>query len=153
MVTSFSSVNLLLVDFTAAIISERLAFANGSGIGCILKLTLAMSDSQFRLRGGAVNAGEAFSRHGAAALDHLTGDDELFDALLRRQGVHGIKQQLFENHHQAARAYFSVYRLASDSLQRVFGELQLDVIEVKFLLVLLNECILWLSENLDQRAL
>ena len=90
------------------------------------------------LGGGAVDSSKAFTGDSPAAFDHFAGYDELFNPFLGRQGVHRVKQQLLEDHHQAAGADFSLNGLFGDRLERILRELQLDVIEVKLLLVLLN---------------
>src|SRR4026209_754257 len=96
-----------------------------------------------RLGGGAVDSSEAFTWNSAATFDHFAGYDEFFDAFLRRKGVHRIKQQLLEDHHQAAGADLSLNSLPGDGHERILSKLQLDVVEIKFLLILLNQSILW----------
>src|SRR6185369_17352985 len=100
-----------------------------------------------------VNSGKALAGDRPASFDHLARNNEFFDAFLRRKGIHGVKQQLFQDHHQAARADFSLDRLSRDSLERVFCELELDVIEVEFLLVLLDQSVLWFGKNFYECAL
>ena len=68
------------------------------------------------LGGGAVDSGQAFTWNCPAAFDHFTGDDKFLDAFLRRQGVHRVKQQLFENHHQPAGADFALDGLRATDL-------------------------------------
>src|SRR5258705_3468032 len=105
-----------------------------------------------RLRGGAVDAGQAFARDGAPSFHHLAGNDKLLDSFLRWQGVQCIQQQFFEDHHQPASADLAFDSLLGNCLQRVFGEFQLHIVKVKLLLILLDQRILRLSENLDQSA-
>lgn len=83
------------------------------------------------------------------ALDHFAGDHKLFYALLRRQRVHCVQKQLFQNHHQAPRADFSFDCLLGDGFQSIFGELEFDVVKIKFLLILLDQRVLWFGKNLD----
>src|SRR2546423_13133437 len=97
------------------------------------------------LSGGAVDACQTLSRNSAPALHHLTGNYKLLDPLLRRQRVHRIQKQFFEDHHQSAGTHFSFHGLLSDRLQRIFRKFQLHVVEVKLLLILLDERILWFS--------
>src|SRR3954447_22690427 len=99
--------------------------------------TKRLHSSLAGLGGGAVDSGETFTRNGAATLDHFTGYDEFFDSFLRRQGVHRVKQQLLEDHHQAAGADLSLNSLPGDRLERILSKLQLDVVEIKLLLILL----------------
>src|SRR5216683_4423338 len=99
-----------------------------------------------------INTRQTFAGNSAVTLNHLTGDHELFDALLRRQRIHCVQKQLFENHHQATRADFSFDCLLGNGFQGIFSELELNVVKIKFLLILLDQGVLWFSENLDQRA-
>ena len=92
----------------------------------------------FTLRGGAVDSGKTLTGNRAPAFNHFAGYDEFFDPFLRRKGIHCVKQQFFEDHHEAAGAHFPLDRLPGDRLERILRELQLDVVEVELLLILLD---------------
>jgi hypothetical protein len=77
-----------------------------------------------------------------ATFDHFAGYHEFFDAFLRRKGIHCVEQQFLEDHHQAAGTDLTLNCLPGDGLERILCKLQLDVIEVKFLLVLLDQSVL-----------
>ena len=105
------------------------------------------------LRCGAVDSGEAFTRNGSATFDHFAGYDEFFDSFLRRKGVHRVKQQFFEDHHKAAGSDFPLNSLSGDGFERILGKLQLNIIEIKLLLVLLDQSVLGFCKNLDECSL
>src|SRR5690242_2560302 len=87
---------------------------------------------------GAVDARKSFTRDRTSPFDHLAGYDKFFDAFLRGQGIHRVEQEFFQDHHQSTRADFALNCLSGDGFEGVFCELELDVIEIKLLLVLLN---------------
>ena len=68
------------------------------------------------------------------------------------QVVHHVEQHLFEDGPQAAGAGAPQERLVGDGLERVVGELQLDVLELEELAVLLDQGVLRLDEDLDERV-
>src|ERR1700732_529045 len=72
---------------------------------------------------------------------------------LRRQVVHDIEQYLFQDRAQAARTGLACERLAGDGTQRRFPDLELDAFHAKHLVVLLDQRILGLDEDLDQRGI
>src|SRR6187455_2150022 len=77
---------------------------------------------------------------GALALDDdVLGDDALFDARQRRDLVHHLEHDLFDDRTQAARARFAAPRLLGDRAQRILGEAELDALELEQALVLLGE--------------
>ena len=97
----------------------------------------------------------AFSIDGevhVAVLHHVRGDLELLHSLLAGQVVHQVEHQLFQNHAQAARAHLAVHRFARDAAQRVIGEAQLHVLKLEQPLILLDDRILRLGQDLDQRV-
>jgi hypothetical protein len=69
------------------------------------------------------------------------------------QVVHDVEQHLFEDGPQAAGAGAPQQRLVGDGLEGVVGELELDVLELEELLVLLDQGVLRLGEDLDERLL
>src|SRR6266496_154652 len=77
----------------------------------------------------AIDSGKAFTWNGPAAFNHFAGYDKFLDSFLRRQGVHRVQQEFFENHHQAAGATLASNRLSRSRLERVFGELAFHISE------------------------
>ena len=67
-----------------------------------------------------------------------------------RQVVHDAEQHLFEDGAQPAGAGAPQQRLIGDGLERVVGELELDVLELEELLVLLHQRVLRLDEDLGR---
>src|SRR5690606_31875683 len=86
-------------------------------------------------------------------LDHLVGDDDLADAFQRRQFEHRVEQDLLHDRAQAAGAGLADDRLAGDLAQRVLVEGQFDVFHLEQALVLLDQRVLRLGQDLDQRIL
>src|SRR5918999_207993 len=105
------------------------------------------------LGGRTVDSGETLAGNSPSPFYHLAGNDKFFDAFLRRKGVHGIKKQFFQDHHQAAGADFPLDCLSGDGLECVLGELQLDVVEVELLLVLLDQRVLGFGKYFDECSL
>src|SRR5678809_444938 len=105
-----------------------------------------------RLGCRAVDSGQTFTGNRTSSFDHFAGDYELFYAFLRGQGIHCVKEEFLEDHHQAAGANFPLYGLSGDALESIFSELQFNVVEVEFLLVLLNEGIFRLSKDFYESA-
>src|SRR3954469_12542019 len=66
------------------------------------------------------------------------------------QVVHRVEQHLFENGPKAACARATQQRLISDALECLAGEVELDVFEIEYLAVLLDERVLRFGEDLDQ---
>ena len=71
----------------------------------------------------------------------------------RRQVVHDVEQHLLQDRPQAARARLARQRLARDGAQRLLAHLELDALHAEHLLVLLDERVLGLDEDLDERRL
>ena len=71
----------------------------------------------------------------------------------RRQVVHDVEEHLFEDRPQAAGTGAAEQRLVGDRLERVVGELELDVLQLEELAVLLHQRVLRLAEDADQRLL
>ena len=85
--------------------------------------------------------------------DHLFGDHDLLDAFQRRQLEHGVEQDRFHDRAQAARAGLAVDGALGDRRQRVLVEGQVDVLHLEQPLVLLDQRVLRLGQDLDQRRL
>ena len=75
------------------------------------------------------------------------------DAVEARQLEHGVEQDAFHDRAQAARAGLARDRLAAIALQRVLGEVEADVLHLEQPLVLLDQRVLRLGQDLDQRRL
>ena len=82
-------------------------------------------------------------------LEHdVAGDDDPGDIFTARHLVHNREQNLFKDGAEPASPGATQDGLLGDRLERVLGELELDVIELEELAVLLDECVLWLGEDL-----
>src|SRR4051795_3774100 len=66
--------------------------------------------------------------------------------------VHGVEEHLFEDGAQTACPGATQQRLVGDALQCLPSEVELDVFEIEHLAVLLDERVLRLREDLDQRV-
>ena len=77
----------------------------------------------------------------------------LLDVVAARQVVHDVEQHLFEDGPQATGAGAPQQGLVGHGLERVVGELELDVLELEELLVLLDQGVRGLDEDPDQRVL
>src|SRR5437667_3924 len=80
-------------------------------------------------------------------------DDDARQVRLRRQVVHHVEEHLLEDRAQAAGPGLSRQRAAGDRLQRLLADLQLDTFHPEYLVVLLDESVLGLDQDLDQRLL
>src|SRR5919198_2276196 len=69
--------------------------------------------------------------------DHFARDDALLQALDRRQLVHDLEHDLFQDGAQTPGAGAALECLAGDGGHRIVGELEADLLEVEVLLVLL----------------
>src|SRR5215831_7238918 len=87
------------------------------------------------------------------ALDDLARDHALADLLLARQRVHEVEHQVLDDHPEAARADLPRQRQLRDRLERVVGELELDVLVLEQFLVLTRDRVPRLREDLDQGRL
>src|SRR2546430_14594738 len=65
----------------------------------------------------------------AAIVDDLARDHALADRVLRRDRVHDLEHQLFDDDLQSARADVALERFFGDGLEPFAGESQLDVLE------------------------
>src|ERR1035438_10316065 len=83
---------------------------------------------------------------------HLARYFEFFHFLLAGQAVHQLQHELFQNHTQAASAYFTDHRLARNRAIGVVAELQAHVFEFKQTLVLLDDGILGSRQDFYQRV-
>src|SRR6185369_7706251 len=89
----------------------------------------------------------------ASVVDHLARDHALADLVLRRDRVHDLEHELFDDDLQSARADVALERFFGDRFERVVREAELDVFEAHDGLVLAHERILRLAEDLDERTL
>ena len=80
-------------------------------------------------------------------------DHAATDVLAARQVVHDLEQHLFEDGPQAPGAGAAQHRLLGHRLEGVVGQLELHVVELEHPLVLLDEGVLRLDEDADQRLL
>ena len=101
------------------------------------------------LCGRAVDASQAFAGDGASAFHHLAGYHKFLYALLRREGIHCVEEKFLKNHHKSTSADLTLNSLPGDSLERVFRELQLNIIKFKLLLVLLDQSVFGLGQYLN----
>src|SRR5215831_19408336 len=76
------------------------------------------------------------------ALDHFLCDDDLLDLLFRRQEVHRIEKDLFEDHHQTARTDLALVRLVCDRSKGGVCELKTNIVELELSLILPDESVL-----------
>ena len=74
-------------------------------------------------------------------------------SLTARQVVHHLEEDLLEDGPQAPGAGAAQQRLFGDGLERVLGDLELDVVELEHPPVLLHERVLRLDEDADERLL
>src|ERR1700677_1309449 len=89
----------------------------------------------------------------AVLLHHLRSDGKLFDLLIARDVIHEVEHQLLKDHPQTARADLPLENLASDLPRSLIRKCHLHALEVEQLCVLLQDCIAWLGQNLNQRSL
>ena len=87
-----------------------------------------------------------------AALDHVLGDLEIADALVRGQMVHEVEHELFKDHAQAAGADLASHGFAGDGAGRILGEMQPDVFVLEEALVLLENGVARLGKDFDERG-
>ena len=78
-------------------------------------------------------------------------DDAAADVAAARQVVHHLEEDLLEDGAKASGAGAAEQRLVGDRLERVLGDLELDVVELEHSLVLLDEGVLRLDEDADER--
>src|SRR5215831_5480829 len=89
----------------------------------------------------------------ACALDHVLVDQHLADRGLRRDLVHDLEHRLLQDRTQPARARLVTHGLLGHRHQRALGELELDAVHLEQLLVLLDQRVLGLGQDVDQRFL
>src|SRR4051794_9309323 len=85
-------------------------------------------------------------------LDDGLVDDALRDVGAAREVVHHLEQHLLQDRPQTAGTRASRERLVGDGLERVVGEVQVDVVELEELLVLPEQRVLRHREDLHQRV-
>src|SRR5262245_10145840 len=89
----------------------------------------------------------------AVGADHRFVDHDLADVLERGQLVHRVEQDVLEDRAQAARAGLARERALGDRAERRGAHLELDAFHQEQALVLLDQRVLRLGQDLDQRAL
>src|SRR5271165_7241600 len=72
-------------------------------------------------------------------VDHFFADDALLDVGERRQVVHDVEHDFFEDRAQAPRAGLARLRTGSDGGERLFGERELDAVHREDLLILAHQ--------------
>src|SRR5579883_2750249 len=87
------------------------------------------------------------------AFDDLAIDDDLADAIETRQLEHRIEEDRLHDRAQPARSGLAQDRPMRDRLQRLLVELEVNVLHLEEPLILLDEGILGLGQDVDQRAL
>src|SRR5689334_8910952 len=83
--------------------------------------------------------------------DRRLVDDDAREVRHRRQVVHHVEQNLFEDRAQTARARLSRKGLSGNRAQCKLADLELDAFHPEHLVVLLDQRVLRLDQNLDQR--
>src|SRR5258706_14715588 len=63
--------------------------------------------------------------------DHVLVQNDLFDAVFRRNVVHDVEHRLFEDRAQTARTALAFERLLGDRLERTLGELELHRVHLE----------------------
>src|ERR1700754_3138470 len=96
--------------------------------------------------------GVDIERTGRAA-NHFFRNDDFADAFQRRQVEHGVEQNLLHDRAQAAGTRLADDRTLGDLAERILVEGQLDVFHLEQALILLDERVLRLGQDLDQRIL
>src|SRR5262245_147816 len=96
--------------------------------------------------GGDEGGGDAFEHDGA--VDHALGD-----VGAAREVVHDLEEHLLEDRPQPTGTRPPFQRLLADGLEGIVGEDEVDVVELEELLVLLQQRVLRLDEDADERLL
>ena len=89
----------------------------------------------------------------ARPFHHLPIDDHAAHPIEAGQLEHRLEQDRLHDRAQAAGAGLAVDRLVRDGAQRLFVELEADVLHLEEPLILLDQRVLRLGEDVDQRAL
>src|ERR1700730_7181534 len=82
--------------------------------------------------------------------DHFLGDQELADLLIRREIIHQIQHQVFEDHPQTPCTNLALHGERSNSFQSVVAKLQSNIFEFEKFLILADDGVLGFGEDLDQ---
>ncbi len=85
--------------------------------------------------------------------DHRSVDDALGDVGAARQVVHHLEEHLLEDGAEAPRPGAPEQRLLGDRVERIVGQLELDVIELEDPLVLTGQGVLRLDQDPDEGVL
>src|SRR5277367_2107037 len=91
------------------------------------------------------------NRRQHVVLDGLLGHHDLGDVVAAGDVVHHRQQDFFHDRAQAAGPGAAVNRLLSDRFQGILGELELDVVHLEKPRVLLDQGVLGLGQDFDQR--
>src|SRR5580698_672312 len=81
---------------------------------------------------------------------HFLGDQKLADLFERRQIVHQVQHQIFEDHAQAAGPDLTFHRQLRDRFERVVAKLQSNIFKLEQLLVLPDDGVFRLGQDLHQ---
>src|SRR6266542_1668595 len=110
-------------------------------------------------RGAASKGGEALprlaeNRDGVrVVLDHVLGNDAFLDVLVRRDLVHHVEHEVLDDDLQTPCPDVPGESFLGDGFDGVIGKTKLDVLEFQHRLILLDERVLRLSQDLDERSL
>src|SRR5439155_2508757 len=85
--------------------------------------------------------------------DHVLGDDAFLDVLVRADLVHHFEHEVLDEVLQTPCPDVPRQSLLGDCFDGVIGKTKLDVLEFQHRLILLDERVLGLSQDLDERSL
>src|SRR5262245_13633546 len=128
---------------------DRLASSSSRKIPMVLSSLAGVAEA----RSGGFRLLLEHEQRLASLFDHLLADHALLDVIARGDVVHQVEHHIFEDRAQTARARLAGQRLARDRAERPIREAQPDILELEQLLVLLDERILGLGQDVDERVL
>src|SRR5204863_8046102 len=105
------------------------------------------------LRLGGLFLGFGHEERPLAIQDDLPRDDALLEPLDGRELVHDLEHDFLEDRAEAACARAALEGFLRDRRDRILGELEAHLLEIEVLLVLLDDRVLRLPEDPDQRRL
>src|SRR5262249_55934691 len=88
-----------------------------------------------------------------AGPNHVFGDHEIANLPLHREVIHHFQHEVFEDHAQAPRANFALESQLGDGVEGVVRKSEADILKFEQPLVLLQQRVLGLGENANQRGL
>ena len=88
-----------------------------------------------------------------ANLYAVTVNDDLCNVVARGNLKHGFHHDILHDGTKTARAGITLDGKLCDCFERIIGQCQLDVVHIKELNVLLQQCRLWLLDDTKQRIL